>query len=118
MSLPCPEQEKMVWGPRPAGREEQDGWTGRPETPANQDQPGPWWCRESQGSEECSVSKAARVSGRQGGVYCKLSMSGLWFWTVLSTVVLEKTLESPLDFKEIQPVHPKEKSVLNIHSKD
>ena len=28
---------------------------------------------------------------------------GLWFWTV----VLEKTLESPLDCKEIQPVHPK-----------
>ena len=27
-----------------------------------------------------------------------------WFWTV----VLEKTLESPLDRKEIQPVHPKE----------
>ena len=26
------------------------------------------------------------------------------FWTV----VLEKTLESPLDFKKIQPVHPKE----------
>ena len=26
-----------------------------------------------------------------------------------STVVLEKTLESPLDSKEIQPVHPKEK---------
>ena len=26
------------------------------------------------------------------------------FWTV----VLEKTLESPLDFKEIQPVHPEE----------
>ena len=26
-----------------------------------------------------------------------------FFWTV----VLEKTLESPLDFKEIQPVHPK-----------
>ena len=25
------------------------------------------------------------------------------FWTV----VLEKTLESPLDFKEVQPVHPK-----------
>ena len=34
------------------------------------------------------------------------------FWTV----VLEKTLESPLDSKEIQPVHPK--SVLNIHWKD
>ena len=27
-----------------------------------------------------------------------------WFWTM----VLEKTLESPLDCKEIQPVHPKE----------
>ena len=26
-----------------------------------------------------------------------------WFWTV----VLEKTLDSPLDSKEIQPVHPK-----------
>ena len=26
-----------------------------------------------------------------------------FFWTV----VLEKTLESPLDYKEIQPVHPK-----------
>ena len=26
-----------------------------------------------------------------------------WFWSV----VLEKTLESPLDFKEIQPVYPK-----------
>ena len=26
-----------------------------------------------------------------------------WFWTV----VLEKTLESPLDCEEIQPVHPK-----------
>ena len=35
------------------------------------------------------------------------------FWTV----VLEKTLESPLDSKEIQPVHPV-KSVLNVHWKD
>ena len=26
---------------------------------------------------------------------------------MFSTVVLEKTLESPLDCKEIQPVHPK-----------
>ena len=32
-------------------------------------------------------------------------------------MVLEKTLKSPLDCKEIQPVHPK-KSVLNIHWKD
>ena len=37
------------------------------------------------------------------------------FWTV----VLEKTLESPLDSKEIQPVNPKgNQSVLNIHWKD
>ena len=36
------------------------------------------------------------------------------FWTV----VLEKTLESPLDCKEIQPVHPERRSVLGIHWKD
>ena len=36
------------------------------------------------------------------------------FWTM----VLEKTLESSLDWKEIQPVHPKGISVLNIHWKD
>ena len=30
-----------------------------------------------------------------------------WIWCFW-TVVLEKTLESPLDCKEIQPVHPKE----------
>ena len=36
------------------------------------------------------------------------------FWTV----VLEKTLESPLDCKEIKPVNPRKKSVLNIHWKD
>ena len=32
-----------------------------------------------------------------------LALKNWCFWTV----VLEKTLESPLDFKEIQPVHPK-----------
>ena len=32
----------------------------------------------------------------------KLSTKELMLWTV----VLEKTLESPLDFKEIQPVYP------------
>ena len=38
-------------------------------------------------------------------------MYGCETWTVKNwcfwTVVLEKTLESPLDYKEIQPVHPK-----------
>ena len=37
-----------------------------------------------------------------------------WFWTV----VLDKTLESLLDCKEIQPVHPKGNQFLNIHWKD
>ena len=37
------------------------------------------------------------------GLCRKLSTEEL----MLSTVVLEKTLESPLDCKEIQPVHPK-----------
>ena len=31
------------------------------------------------------------------------ALKNWYFWTV----VLEKTFESPLDFKEIQPVHPK-----------
>ena len=40
---------------------------------------------------------------------CELNWKASWvptnwcFWTVVS----EKTLESPLDYKEIQPVHPK-----------
>ena len=41
----------------------------------------------------------------------------IWcFWTM----VLEKTLESPLDCKEIQPVHPKDgpRSFLGVHWKD
>ena len=31
----------------------------------------------------------------------------IFAWRIPWTVVLEKTLESPLDCKEIQPVHPK-----------
>ena len=34
------------------------------------------------------------------------------------TVLLEKTLESPLDSKEIKPVHSKRNKTLNIHWKD
>ena len=51
-------------------------------------------------------------------------MYGCESWTIKKknwcfwTVVLEKTLESPLDCKEIKLVSPKEKSVLNIHWKD
>ena len=50
---------------------------------------------------------------------CGFSSSHVWMWELdykeswalknccFWTVVLEKTLESPLDCKEIQPVHPK-----------
>ena len=41
------------------------------------------------------------------GLWRKLSAKNWCFWTV----VLEKTLESPLDCKEIQPVHLKETSL-------
>ena len=34
-------------------------------------------------------------------------MYGCESWTVKKAEVLEKTLESPLDCKETQPVHPK-----------
>ena len=51
---------------------------------------------------------------------CELDCEESWapknwcFWTM----VLEKTLESPLDFKEIQPVHPKYKSWVFIGRTD
>ena len=41
--------------------------------------------------------------GMRVGLERKLSAEELMFWTV----VLKKMLESPLDWKEIQPVHPK-----------
>ena len=44
----------------------------------------------------------------------KAEYGELMFWTV----VLEKTLESPLDCKEFKPVKSSRKSVLNIHWKD
>ena len=34
-------------------------------------------------------------------------MYGCESWTIKKAVVLEKTLESPLDCNQIQPVHPK-----------
>ena len=51
---------------------------------------------------------------------CELDCEESWalknwcFWTV----VLEKTLESPLDCKEIQPVHPKDQSWVFIGRND
>ena len=45
---------------------------------------------------------------------CVYVSKNWWFWTV----VLEKTLESPLDRKEIQPVHPKDQSWVFIGRTD
>ena len=51
---------------------------------------------------------------------CELDHEESWvlknwcFWSVM----LEKTLESSLDYKEIQPVYPKGNKPLNIHWKD
>ena len=50
----------------------------------------------------------------RSGLKRKLSAENWCFWTV----VLEKAIESPLDCREIQPVHPKRKSILNINWKD
>ena len=55
---------------------------------------------------QCSGSQhwAQGPSGNFKKYWCLNSILKNWcFWTV----VLEKTLESPLDCKEIQPVHPK-----------
>ena len=38
---------------------------------------------------------------------CIIKKAECWRIDIFWTVVLEKTLESPLDCKEIQPVHPK-----------
>ena len=55
-------------------------------------------------------------------VKCGFSSNHVWMWELdykeswapknwcFWTVVLEKTLESPLDCKEVQPVHPKDQS--------
>ena len=49
-----------------------------------------------------------------------VTYSSVEFWRNLCfwTLVLEKTLENPLDCKEIKPVYSKMKSTLNIHWKD
>ena len=68
-----------------------------------------------------SILKAETSLCWQRSVYLKLwfSSSHVWMWEFdheegwvlknwcFQTVLMEKTLESPLDSKEIQPVHPK-----------
>ena len=72
----------------------------------------------------CFVNKDPSSQG------CGFSSSHLWMWELdykeswvlenwcFWTVVLEKTLESPLDCKEIQPVHPKDQSWVFIGRTD
>ena len=69
-----------------------------------------------------SILKSRETNFADKGPYSQsygFSSSHVWMWDLdhqegrvlknwcFWTVVLEKTLESPLDFKEIQPVHPK-----------
>ena len=52
----------------------------------------------------CTAGRLFTVWAARGSYYKESWVPTNWcFWTV----VLEKTLESPLDCKEIQPVHPK-----------
>ena len=71
------------------------------------------WVRHIKKQRHYSASKGLSSQG------CGFSSGHLWMWELdykeswalknwcFWTVVLEKTLESPLDCKEIQPVHPK-----------
>ena len=66
-------------------------------------------------SKDVTLPTKVHLSSQSNG----FSSSQVWMWELDSkeswapknwcfwTVVLEKTLESPLDWKEIQPVHPK-----------
>ena len=82
-------------------------------------------CRLSQGSELNSLSAIKQLSNsslfytwsKESKLWFSSSHAQMWEWDhkegwalknwCFWTVVWEKTLESPLDCKEIQPVHPK-----------
>ena len=78
------------------------------------------WKKSYDKSRQCIKKWRHHFADR--GLYsqaCGFSSSLVWMWELdhkegwelknwwIWTVVLEKTLESPLDSKEIQPVHPK-----------
>ena len=79
----------------------------------------PW--KESYDQPRRRIKKQRRYFANKGpsSQSCGFSSSHVWTWELdykeiwvlknwcFWTVVLEKTLESPLDCKEIQPVHPK-----------
>ena len=80
----------------------------------------PW--KESYDQPRQHIKKQRHYFANKGlsSLDCGFSSSHVWMWELdykeswalnnwcLWTKVLEKTLESPLDCKEIQPVHPKE----------
>ena len=90
----------------------------------------PWKESYDQPRQHIKKQRYYFVNKSPSGQSCGFSSSHVWMWELdykeswvpknwcFWTVVLEKTLESPLGCKEIQPVHPKRKSVLNIHWKD
>ena len=78
-----------------------------------------------------SVLKTRGIYFANKGPYSQsygFSSSQVWMWELdykegcmpknwcFSTVVLEKTLESPLDCKEVQPVHPKGDQFSSVES--
>ena len=82
----------------------------------------PW--KESYDQPRQHIKKQGHyfVNKSPSSLNCGFSSSCVWMWELgykeswalknwcFWTVVLEKTLESPLDCKEIQPVHPKDQS--------
>ena len=77
----------------------------------------PWKKRYDQPRQHIKKQRCYFVNKGLSSQGCSFSSSHVWMWESdceegwvpknLWTVVLEKTLESPLDCKEIQPAHPK-----------
>ena len=77
------------------------------------------WKKNYTNLESILKSRGITFQQRSSSQSSGLSSGHVWMWDLdykegwapenwcFSTVVLEKTLESPLDCKEIQPVHPK-----------
>ena len=77
------------------------------------------WNQKTLAPWKKSCDKPRESTNKQRHYFANKSPSHLWKWELdhqvawepknwcFWTVVLEKTLESPLDCKEIQPVHPK-----------
>ena len=79
----------------------------------------PWKKSSDQPRQSIKKQRHYFVDKRSSSQSCGFPSNHVWMWELdhkeswvpknwcLWTVVLEKTLESPLDCKEIQPVHPK-----------